>query len=734
MIKKTFMLLAIVAGLCSSAFAQKAPEMGYVYPPGGRAGTTIDVMLGGFDWTGDMQVFVHDPHVQLTLTGPPGEIIVPPPPYWFGPKSFDPAPPLPRETPAKLTIAADCPAGPIRWQAANANGITATGVIMVSHGDEVVEAPRHKTPQVIERLPATVSGRLARIEEVDRYRFTTDRSGPITCSLLARRIGAAFFGAIEVHDDAGRKVADVFDTEGWDPELRFIAEKGRDYIVSVRDVDFRGDSSYVYRLELIPQLLRDRDEHVAQPHVAGKPQVLACPGEVTGALEHRGEEDLYTCRWKKGDILAINVAARQIGSNIDPMISIRDESGKELAHAGDPPGGIDPSLEFTAPADGDYTLAITDVAGRGGSKAAGYRLAVEPSKPDFRLESKVQRLAIPLGEKAELTITAIRLGGFKEPIELIVLGLPPSVRAEGDLRIPADKSEAKVRFVSAADAASTAAAIEIRGTARMKDASVTHPVLAPAGGNLAPRSAGDRQIDRLVIATTLKPVCKVEPVDKDGGRLVHRGATFPAEIKIERLGGFDGPITLEMASQQQRHRQGIAGKAVVVPPGVDRALFGCYMPEWLETARTSRMAVIGVAQVTDPKGNVRTSVADVSGQITMTVEGALLKITSVVHELNVPSAAPFDITVKLQRSAALAEPARIELQLDEGLQGMFTAEPVTVAADQSTATLHVTPAAGSHLPGRHELGIRATVLQDDRWPVVSQTNVPVEIVANKSTK
>jgi hypothetical protein len=66
------------------ARAQKAPEAGYVFPVGGNAGTTIDVKLGGYDWTPDMEFFVHDKRVQLIASGPPGPILIPPPPYWFG--------------------------------------------------------------------------------------------------------------------------------------------------------------------------------------------------------------------------------------------------------------------------------------------------------------------------------------------------------------------------------------------------------------------------------------------------------------------------------------------------------------------------------------------------------------------------------------------------------------------------------------------------------------------------
>ena len=64
--------------------AQLAPDIGYVHPAGVQAGTTIEVTLGGYDWTPDMQLFAHDPRVTLELIGPPSPVLISEPPYWFG--------------------------------------------------------------------------------------------------------------------------------------------------------------------------------------------------------------------------------------------------------------------------------------------------------------------------------------------------------------------------------------------------------------------------------------------------------------------------------------------------------------------------------------------------------------------------------------------------------------------------------------------------------------------------
>ena len=81
------------------------------------------------------------------------------------------------------------------------------------------------------------------------------------------------------------------------------------------------------------------------------------------------------------------------------------------------------------------------------------------------------------------------------------------------------------------------------------------------------------------------------------------------------------------------------------------------MPEWLESTRTSRMGMIALAKVPDPKGKIRYAVNDITGFITMTMEGALLKISADDRELAVRPGKPFDVRLKVARLAKLAESA-----------------------------------------------------------------------------
>ena len=183
---------------------------------------------------------------------PPGPVLLHDPPFWFGIKSFTNDPPLPRETSVRFLLPAGMPPGSVHWRVATAGGGSNNGTFIVSNDNEVIEDERRRGPQSLSSLPVTVSGRLRRIEEVDRYRIDAERSGPITCDLAARRLGSDFNGVLEVHDIEGRRIAEAYDTEGLDPVVTFFAERGQAYIISVHDLDYRGYRSFTYRLTITP--------------------------------------------------------------------------------------------------------------------------------------------------------------------------------------------------------------------------------------------------------------------------------------------------------------------------------------------------------------------------------------------------------------------------------------------------------------------------------------------------
>ncbi len=786
--KSTFLCVLCLLVAATQARAQRAPEAGYIFPAGGKAGTTVEVHLGGYNWTPDLEYFVSDPRVRLLPAGPPGPILVPGPPYWFGAKGRLASLPLPRETAAKLFIPPETPPGPIYWQVANANGASNPVAFIVGADNDILEDEPAATIQQLARLPATVSGRLSRNEEIDRFKFVAPKDGPITCDLQARRLGSKFLGILEVRDPRGHLVADVVGTHSFDPVLTFAAHANSEYTVSVRDLDFAGDRSFVYRLSITPGprilaarpaagkrgetreieflladgkdntllikrsvafpesgshfeyrldtphgstppfslLVSDHAQSFAARQIAAK--TLALPGGVTGVLDKRDAEDRYLCDWKKGEVWSLSLDARKIGSPLDVTLAIdgppdKDGKRKEVARNDDLPGTTDAGLEFTVPADGVYEIVVSDTAGKGGSPTSVYRLDIGQLAPDFALRLTAPKWSVQLGGKIDLPVKAIRKGGFKGMIAITLRGLPEGVSVPADLTIPADKPELTISLKAAADADASASIVTLEGTATIRDIPVQRTALA-AAVHLLTRDPDESLVSSFVVAATMKQRFKGKPVDQDTGRKVPRGSTHPAEVIIERFDGFQGEIALQMAAQQSYQHQGITGGDVIVPPGVEKTLYPCFMPEWLESTRTSRMAMIAVAKVADPKGKERYLVSDIAGFVTMTMEGALLKISTDDGERQLPPGVPFEVNIKVARLTKLVEPIRIELIASKSLAGQLKAEPLRAIVGQDKIAMRVTPS--PTLSGPSTFTIRATTLQQGKYLVMSETPVTVE--------
>ena len=766
----------------------KAPEPGYVFPSGGKAGSTVDVHLGGYDWTPDLQFFVLDSRATLQVTGEQGPVLVPPPPYWFGAKSTQNALPLPREQPAKLTLPADLPPGPVRWATASASGAGArTGIFWVGTEPEVAEARATKVPQLLPALPVTVNGRLSKIEEVDRYRFAVAKDGPVTLDVFARRLGVNMNAALSVRDPKGQVVADTVDTDGHDLAVTFWATANTEYTVSLHDLDFRGDRSFVYRLALtagpravatIPAVGKrgeTRDvEFVGYGLATGKPKLesvtrkvtfpadakkgtfayrvetpfgttpifdiplsdtaetvapakgpaaLALPAAVTGVMDVEARAT-FTCEGKKGDVWSLFAEARRFGSPLDLSLAVADATGKELVRIDDLPGTTDAGFSFTLPTDGTFTVVVSDLSGNTGTRAAIYRLTVTPvGTPDFSLTT-VARLNVLLGGTSDLIVKVVRKGGMKLPITLTLTGLPEGVTAPPNLVIPATAAELKITLTGVETAPAVAALTTVTGTAEGQ----TRTATAPIPGNQAARAPDEERTASVLIAPTLHPRVKLVAVEADGGRKVHRGSTHPAEVTLERINDFTGEVSLQMSAAQSYQRQGITGPDMIVPAGVDRAFYPCFMPEWLETTRTSRMELIGVVKVPDAKGKIRYLATPMSGRITMSIEGAILKVTAPT-ELPIKPGETIAVPVSVLRSAKLAVPVRLELKLPEELAGMFKAEPVTVAPGQATAVFKITCAKDAKFDGEVTITVRGTALQDGKYAVVSEAAVTVELPA-----
>lgn len=723
-----WMMSRLIAALLSleslRAQAELPPEIGYVFPAGGRSGETRDVVLGGYDWTPDIEILPHDPGVAIMITGAPTRVLIPEPPHLFGYKARANDRPCPREVPARLTFPADLPPGLHRFQVANANGASPPGFFHLSRYGSVVEDADREGPQLLPELPLVIDGRIGRTAQIDRYRFTVKESGPVSIDLVARRLLSPLHALLKVADSHGRVVLDVADTAGRDFSVSFSGKEGETYDLSIHDIDYAGDRSSVYRIELatgpldMPIPRSDIPETVSPEGMADIP-LPTPPVAVRTAFEGDARSriavvDLPVGRWR------VSASSTSASHPLDLDLAVLAPDNRELASADDTAGSVDPVATVAVAMAGTHRIVVGGRAlGSSTFGPAAWRLLIEPDSESFEPgQTLATLLTVPLGGTGKLTIPIVRTGGFAGTVGIGFRGLPDGVKA-AEAAIAAGAAEATVELACGVDAGTAASLATLVLTGTTSD-----------GRPLVHEKP-------IAVAVTMKPRVRIVPDGLDDVRKVHRGTTFRGPLTIHRLDGFAGEVRLHPTAKQQRHRQGMDGEEIVVPAGATHCDYPVFVPEWMETTRTSRFMVNAAVEVTDPKGRVRTLLERQELRLGMLPEGAIMKL-SAPGEVRVERGGTVAIGLGLVlgaafRSAALAGPVRVELvkeSLPRGwrAEGLVTAEPIVIAndgAEEAQATMTLILADDPRIAGEGAITIRATALEDGRWPVVSEATVGV---------
>ena len=162
-------------------------------------------------------------------------------------------------------------------------------------------------------------------------------------------------------------------------------------------------------------------------------QAIEAPVTVEGRLQGP-DRDVYSIAAKAGQNLVVEVAARRIGSAIDPNLELRDGEGRVLARNGDAPGlGLDSRLTVEVPADGEYFVSVRDERFSEQTQDF-YRLTVG----DYRFAASV----FPLGWTRGAKVRAEFFGGnLPEPLQSDVqAGRRSGYADEAWIRVPGTPS------------------------------------------------------------------------------------------------------------------------------------------------------------------------------------------------------------------------------------------------------------------------------------------------------
>jgi hypothetical protein len=212
-----------------------------------------------------------------------------------------------------------------------------------------------------------------------------------------------------------------------------------------------------------------------------KAHLLPVNSGINGWLAASGDVDWYRFSARKGETYVLEVFARRYQSDLDSVVSIHDATGKQLAVNDDavldmipnPNYSItrtnDSRIVWTAPADGDYRIRLTDVHGNGGPSFV-YFLSCRVAQPDFVLRCDPDDKAnIGPGCSTTWHLHLERLHGFDTPVRVEVQGLPEGVSASR-LVLSGKRNQGCLVLTASPDANVNAAIVRVIGVATVKDA------------------------------------------------------------------------------------------------------------------------------------------------------------------------------------------------------------------------------------------------------------------------
>ncbi len=231
-----------------------------------------------------------------------------------------------------------------------------------------------------------------------------------------------------------------------------------------------------------------------------EPQEIALPSSMTGVIGKPGEVDLFRVKLAAKQAIVIRTDARTAGSPLDPVLRILKSDGSQLQEVDDgSKGDFDPDANFTAPAEGEYRVTITDRFGLGGPRFF-YRLTALPSQPDFELRVAADSFVLTPDKPLEIPVTVDRQRGFAQDIEVVATELPEKVTAEPVISAKAGDSAKSIKLVLKAEAGVTfSGPIHIRGRVKSEP-----PIEKSAAATLTAFNTTTRELWLTVAAPAAK--------------------------------------------------------------------------------------------------------------------------------------------------------------------------------------------------------------------------------------
>lgn len=372
-------------------------------------------------------------------------------------------------------------------------------------------------------VPVTINGRIDKPGAQNRYPFHASKGDQLVFEVNARRLGSSLDSYLEILDAKGQSIERAIARPVWATSLtlRDHDSAGRGMRIVAWDGIKVGDyvmaGGEIIRVEALP-LSPDNDTVFE-----------AFGGQRLTFFDTTGEAHAVDSAVYKVQILPPGAKLSPNGLPVAHLYYRNDDGG--------PGYGKDSLLHFTAPADGEYIVAIRDVQSLGGGQYP-YRLTVRHPRPDFRLTVNPRNPNVPRGGTIPITVTAVRMDGFDGPIDVSLGDLPSGLHATSGIIAPGQVSTTIA--LSAESAANLDGAIPLKATGK-----------ASIGGATFARSANPEDHLKLI---SLMPRADILVTAETKEITIEAGGSAQITVSIARQGDFRGRVPVEVRNLPPRVR------------------------------------------------------------------------------------------------------------------------------------------------------------------------------------
>jgi hypothetical protein len=228
------------------------PRLMTVTPPGGKAGTSVEVTFTGTDLEEPQTLLFSYPGIKAEPVVPP-----PPPPDPKKPEAKkDPKAPAPKPPPItkfKVTIAADTPLGVHDVRLVGQWGVSNPRAFMVGDLNEVLEKEPNNDVDQAQRVEinTTINGAITAPTDVDYFVFAGKKGQRVVVSCLASTIDSRLQPAIELYDSGGHPLGFNRHYQGKDALLDCTLPADGDYYIRLFEFTYtQGSPEHFYRLTI----------------------------------------------------------------------------------------------------------------------------------------------------------------------------------------------------------------------------------------------------------------------------------------------------------------------------------------------------------------------------------------------------------------------------------------------------------------------------------------------------